>query len=195
MKSQVLDSTESDQHGHQLGNIPGHMVVGTQARQSYRPTDQDVSTSYKASENGINTVVEFQARVMDAVIADPAAWLRRERRYLEIDSDKRRSRGQHVASDASFGILLSGQSTVSRLSSEGPRREDSNENPVSPAYANSESETCLLPGSRRTAERDTDFRALGDAALCFKMPHQEGELSSYLPRYKDVTSDCQELAN
>ncbi|KAI8416111.1 hypothetical protein FOFC_02420 [Fusarium oxysporum] len=127
MESQVLNKSP-DHHGHQLGDGPGR-TARTHDRQSCRRTDDDISTSYKASEEEGNTVVELQARVMNAFIADPAAWLRRERGYLKIDNSKRRLRGGHIASDASFGILSSGHTTASRLSSEDRRTEDAGEDP------------------------------------------------------------------
>ncbi|EXM12244.1 hypothetical protein FOTG_19255 [Fusarium oxysporum f. sp. vasinfectum 25433] len=131
---------------------------------------------------------------MSAFIADPAAWLRRERSYLKIDNSKRRLRGGYVVSDASFGILSSGHTTASRLSSEDRRTEDADENPVSPAYTNSESETCTLPDSRLTTEGGTHFLALDGAASCLKMRYQEGELSNNLTRRQQVGRDCQEPA-
>ncbi|KAI3570674.1 hypothetical protein IWW34DRAFT_825042 [Fusarium oxysporum f. sp. albedinis] len=153
-----------------------------------------LTTDSHASGEESNTVVEFQARVMSAFIADPAAWLRRERSYLKIDNSKRRLRGGHIVSDASFGILSSGQTTASRLSSEDRRTEDADENPVSPAHTNSESETCTLPDSRLTTERGTNFLAVDGAASCLKMRYQEGELSNNLTRRQQVVRDCQEPA-
>lgn len=192
MESQVLNKSP-DHHGHQLGNGPGR-TAGTHNRQSCRRTDHDISTSHKASREERNTVVEFQARVMSAFIADPAAWLRRERSYLKIDNNTRRLRGGHVVSDASFGILSSGHTTASRLSSEDRRTEDADENPVSPAYTNSESETCTLPDSRLTTERGTNFLAVDGAASCLKMRYQEGELPNNLIQRQQVVRDCQEPA-
>ncbi|EGU72443.1 hypothetical protein FOXB_17049 [Fusarium oxysporum f. sp. conglutinans Fo5176] len=153
-----------------------------------------LTTDSHASEEEGNTVVELQARVMNAFIADPAAWLRRERGYLKIDNSKRRLRGGHIASDASFGILSSGHTTASRLSSEDRRTEDAGEDPVSPAYTNSEYETCTLPESRLTAERGTHFLALDDATSCLKMRYQEGELLKDFTRRQQVARGCQELA-
>ncbi|KAK2122062.1 hypothetical protein NOF04DRAFT_1226454 [Fusarium oxysporum II5] len=153
-----------------------------------------LTTDRHASGEERNTVLEFQARVMSAFIADPAAWLRRERSYLKIDNSKRRLRGGHIVSDASFGILSSGHTTASRLSSEDRRTEDADENPVSPAHTNSESETCTLPDSRLTTERGTNFLAVDGAASCLKMRYQEGELPNNLIRRQQVVRDCQEPA-
>ncbi|EXK78309.1 hypothetical protein FOQG_17008 [Fusarium oxysporum f. sp. raphani 54005] len=162
--------------------------------QPCRRTDHDISTSHRASEEEMNTVVEFQATVMNSFIADPAAWLRRERSYLKIDNSKRRLHEGQIASDASFGALSSDHTFASRLSSEDQRTEDADGNPISPAYTSSEPETCALLESRLTAERGNHYLALDDAASCLRMGYQEGELLKDLTRKQQVAGDCQERA-
>ncbi|KAI3564257.1 hypothetical protein IWW34DRAFT_812769 [Fusarium oxysporum f. sp. albedinis] len=148
----------------------------------------------RASEEERNTVVEFQATVMNSFIADPGEWLRRERSYLKIDNNKRRLHGGQIASNASFGALSSDHSFASRLSSEDQRTEDADGDTISPAYTSSEPETCALLESRLTAERGNHDLALDDAASCLKMHYQEGELSNDLTRRQQVVRDCQEPA-
>lgn len=182
-----------DHHGHQLGDGPGR-TAGTHDKHSCRRTDHDISTSLRASKEERNTVVEFQATVMNSFIADPGEWLRRERSYLKIDNNKRRLHGGQIASNASFGALSSDHSFASRLSSEDQRTEDADGNTISPAYTSSEPETCALLESRLTAERGNHYLALDDAASCLKMHYQEGELSNDLTRRQQVVRDCQEPA-
>ncbi|EXK78308.1 hypothetical protein FOQG_17008 [Fusarium oxysporum f. sp. raphani 54005] len=192
MESQVMNRSP-DHHGHQLGDGPGR-TAGTHDKQPCRRTDHDISTSHRASEEEMNTVVEFQATVMNSFIADPAAWLRRERSYLKIDNSKRRLHEGQIASDASFGALSSDHTFASRLSSEDQRTEDADGNPISPAYTSSEPETCALLESRLTAERGNHYLALDDAASCLRMGYQEGELLKDLTRKQQVAGDCQERA-
>jgi hypothetical protein len=181
-----------DLHTHQLADPA--ITAGTDDRELPRGTDHDMPIHCKASKEERDTVLEFQSRVMSAFIADPTAWLRRERWHLKIDNtgSTTRSRGIKLNSDAGLTTSSSNSVTESQLSSEDLTIEDADGGFVSPAHIKSQSEPCKLPDSSLAAERDAHYLALNGAALYSNPRCQKPKLLEDLTLEQHVDTDSQE---
>ncbi|KAF5981808.1 SWIRM domain-containing protein [Fusarium coicis] len=105
------------------------IAVGADDRESLSVTDHDMPTHSKPfQDDESNIVLEFQSRVMSTFISDPAAWLRRERRYLKMDNSTTQPRGIKLDSNASHRTAPPESVTESQVSSEDLTPENIDEN-------------------------------------------------------------------
>ncbi|SCV61481.1 uncharacterized protein FFFS_16051 [Fusarium fujikuroi] len=157
--------------------------------------DHDTPTHGEPSKNESDIVLEFQSRVMSTFIIDPAAWLRRERRYLKIDNSTMQPRGIKFHSDVSHRTVPPDSVTKSQVSSEDSRVKDINENSVSSATVKSSSEHCQLLDSSQEPERDADHLVLDHVELSSTLRCKEFGFREEMPSEQLAITNSQQQFN